>query len=586
MKQPLRCYLFVICLLSIVSSLHAQSTITTQALTTTSVCAGSVIAVSFAQTGTYGADNTFRVQLSDGESYRTLETDVPSYNSSTDLYTVQVTIPASQKPGKSYTVRVAASSPAINGLSSPSALVIKEKPVPPLVPSTITECARATWSIGGAFVGLSLTATVASATTKLYSSRIVDTWGKDNYTLGKPPAGVYTYYATQTVDGCESDSATIKLTVKPLPTDSRPLNVYGYYYNGQYGSGLEGKIAYCLNDKAVSLREFGLEPLPENVYVSYLKESGDLEFTGYPPVPNTDKAGTAVYRFQTYLDGCPATLTYSTKLTITVKPQPDKPIVITNTVAVCVGQLTEPSSVSTAADGASLVWYAMTATGGISSTTATMPLTVTAGTATYQVAQRVDGCESERTPVTVDVRPLPTAALTGTQNIYEGQSAKLSVAFTGDAPWTFSVQDSSATGSGAVRSVQTAANPHTLDVSPTQSTAYVLRDVQNGCGLTKLTLIPVLVTVDKALGVEDQALADAIDVYPVPAVTTLTVRLRGLSPAQTARIELISETGLAAWQTETRQETSVLSLDQQPAGVYVLRIRVGDRTASRRISKR
>jgi hypothetical protein len=220
--------------------------------------------------------------------------------------------------------------------------------------------------------------------------------------------------------------------------------------------------------------------------------------------------------------------------------------------------------------------------------TASIPTTLGAGTYWVRVMATnpkipINGSIS---PTQLIIRPLPTAALTGTQSIYEGQSAKLSVAFTGDAPWTFSLQDSSSTGSGAVRSVQTAANPHTIDVSPTQSTAYVLRDVQNGCGLTKLTLTPVLVTVNKVLGVEDQALADAIDVYPVPAVTTLTVRLRGLSPAQTARIELISETGLAAWQTETRQETSVLSLDRQPAGVYVLRVRVGDRQASRRIVKR
>jgi len=198
----------------------------------------------------------------------------------------------------------------------------------------------------------------------------------------------------------------------------------------------------------------------------------------------------------------------------------------------------------------------------------------------------VDGCESERVAVTVDVRPLPTATLTGAQTINEGQSAKLSVAFTGDALWSFSVQDSSATGTGAVQSVQTAANPHMIDVNPIVSTAYVLRDVRNGCGSTALRLTPVLITVNKALGVEDQVLADAIDVYPIPATTTVTVRLRGLSPAQTARLELVSETGQATWQADTRTETSVLSLEQQPAGVYVLRVRIGDRMASRRLVKR
>jgi hypothetical protein len=578
MKQPVRCYLLVILLLRIIPSLNAQHTITTQALTTTSVCAGSMITVSFTQTGTYGADNMFQVQLSDGGDYQNITTNSLSYSSTTGALSVNATIPSTQEKGKVYTVRVVASSPAVAGKPSPSTLVITPKPIPPGAPATITECARPLEGVSSMFVVVSLTATVSGAKTDLYNAFIADRRPGNSYTLAKPGVGTYTFYAAQTVDGCESDRVPIKLTVKPIPNTVTPLNGAG---TDAYGS-----ISYCQYDKAVSLKEYGIQPLPANVYVAYKQESGDLQFTSNPPIPNTDKAGTASYTFMTYLDGCPSSVRYLGHLIVTVKPRPGKPKVPASTVAVCAGQSTNPLSISTVAADASLVWYATTATGEISSTTATTPSAATAGTAMYSVAQRVDGCESERASVTVDVRPLPTAALTGTQTIDEGQTAKLSVAFTGDAPWTFSVQDSSATGLGSTRSVQTAANPYVIDVRPTVSTTYVLRDVQNNCGLTKRTLAPVLVTVNKALSVEDQALANAIDVYPIPAATTLTVRLRGLSPTQPARLELISETGQAAWQTETRTEISVVSLDRQPAGVYVLRVRVGDRIASKRIVKR
>lgn len=566
------------CLLMCTSSLNAQPTITTQALATTSVCAGSVIDVSFTQTGAYDADNTFLVQFSDGGDYQTLVTNSLSYSGTTGALSVKATLPTTQEKGRVYTIRVVASSPAVVGTPSPSTVLINPKPIPPGAPETITECARPLEGVSSMFVVVSLTATVSGAKTKLYDAFVVDKRLEDSYTLAKPGVGVYTYYAAQTVDGCESDRVPIKLTVKPIPETVTPLN----------GAGTDayGKITYCQYDKAVSLKEYGIQPLPADVYVAYKKESGDLQFTGYPPIPNTDKSGTASYTFMTYLDGCPSSVRYLSHLIVTVKPQPDKPKMSTTTATVCVGQLTNPLSVSTVAASASLVWYATTATGGISSTTATIPSTATAGTATYYVAQRVDGCESERVAVTVDVRPLPTATLMGAQTINEGQSAKLSVAFTGDAPWSFSVQDSSATGTGALQSVQTAANPHMIDVNPIVSTAYILRDVRNGCGSTALRLTPVLITVNKALGVEDQALADAIDVYPIPAATTVTVRLRGLSPAQTARLELVSETGQATWQADTRTETSVLSLEQQPAGVYVLRVRIGDRMASRRLVKR
>jgi hypothetical protein len=60
------------------------------------------------------------------------------------------------------------------------------------------------------------------------------------------------------------------------------------------------------------------------------------------------------------------------------------------------------------ATGTNLLWYT-TATGGTGSTTAPTPSTTTVGSTTYYVSQTINGCESSRASITVDVRAIPAA---------------------------------------------------------------------------------------------------------------------------------------------------------------------------------
>ena len=190
-----------------------------------------------------------------------------------------------------------------------------------------------------------------------------------------------------------------------------------------------------------------------------------------------------------------------------------------------------------------------------------------------------------RSPTPLTVRAIATATLTGTQSVFEGQPVSLSVAFTGEGPWTFSYRDSSATDVKTTQVPQVNINPYILEVRPAKTTAYYLTALSNMCDNGNLSANRVLVTVNPLLGIEDQPLADAVDVYPVPATTTLTVRIRGLSASQTAHLALTDMSGRPVVRQETRHETSVLELGQYPAGSYLLRIEVGGRTASKRILK-
>lgn len=67
-----------------------------------------------------------------------------------------------------------------------------------------------------------------------------------------------------------------------------------------------------------------------------------------------------------------------------------------------------------------------------------------------------------------------TASITGTQTIPSGQSANLSVALTGDSPWSFTVNGQS------YNNVST--SPKIISVSPTTNTTYTIANLSNACG--------------------------------------------------------------------------------------------------------
>ena len=68
----------------------------------------------------------------------------------------------------------------------------------------------------------------------------------------------------------------------------------------------------------------------------------------------------------------------------------------------------------------------------------------------------------------------PTIALSGNMTINQGQSANITLTFTGAAPYNYTLSD----GQGGT----TSSNPLTLGVSPLSNTTYTATAVSNGCG--------------------------------------------------------------------------------------------------------
>ncbi len=182
-------------------------------------------------------------------------------------------------------------------------------------------------------------------------------------------------------------------------------------------------------------------------------------------------------------------------------------------------------------------------------------------------------------PVFLNIRPLPSAILVGTQDVFEGQAAKLNITFTGDGPWTFAYADS-------LRSltVATNANPHVLDIRPLRNTTYKLTSVVNNCGFGPVSGTAV-VRVLPVLGVEDDLLGQAVNAYPVPTTSILTVDIDLPLNHTNAGLTVTDLNGRAILQRKTRDKQIMLDLTNQPTGIYLLRVQVGDKQTTRRILK-
>ncbi|QJD78593.1 T9SS type A sorting domain-containing protein [Spirosoma rhododendri] len=212
--------------------------------------------------------------------------------------------------------------------------------------------------------------------------------------------------------------------------------------------------------------------------------------------------------------------------------------------------------------------------------TAALPLTLAAG----QYYVRVKGSNpsvgviGSSSPSILTVRSRATATLTGTQSIFEGSPATLTLTFGGEAPWTFAYADS-------LRSytVTATSSPYALEVRPSRNTTYQLTSVSNNCGVGTAASGTAVVTVQKVLGVEDPALGPLVSVYPVPTTTTLTIDIDAALTRDPAVLTLHDGGGRPVLNQTTRTRQTTLDVSQQPAGTYLLRIQVGDRQVVRRI---
>ena len=334
------------------------------------------------------------------------------------------------------------------------------------------------------------------------------------------PAASTLYTVTGTaINGC-TNTDTVRVTIKPLPTISAGPAVSvcpgssttltatgGASYTWSPGTTLScttcsNPVASpatttiysltgvgangCINTNTVTVTINSLPTIsvpPVSVCSGNsvtLYPTGGISYTWSPGTglsctactnPVTSPATTTVYTVTGRdINGCVNTAT----VTVTVAPIPAPPTFV-SPINYCQNATAIPLS----ATGTSLLWYT-TASGGTGAATAPTPGTTTVGTTKWYVSQTIGGCESPRDSISVIIKPLPTISISPTSaSICLGQSTT----FTASGGVSYTWSPTTALSSGVAP---------TVTASPTVTTVYTVVGIgTNGCSNTSNITVTV-----------------------------------------------------------------------------------------------
>ena len=287
-------------------------------------------------------------------------------------------------------------SQTINSCESPRALirVLVGLPILPPVPLTpVTYCLGATAS------ALSATA-LPGASLNWYGTDA--TGGIDNNVATIPQttaAGSTRYYVSQTVSGCESDRVAIVVDV--LPATAVPA--------------VTTTFSYCQNEMTNVLSAI---PSPGATLNWYGTNATGGTASATAPNPSSVTAGFVNYYVSQTLDGCESS---RVAIVVTIKPTPLAPSVLP--IVYCQGAPTAALTANPAVGG-TLNWYGTNAVNGSASVNPPTPSATNFGITNYYVSQTVNGCESPRVAIPVEIIQKPLAPTVATPIIYcSGETA-------------------------------------------------------------------------------------------------------------------------------------------------------------------
>jgi len=325
-----------------------------------------------------------------------------------------------------------------------------------------------------------------------------------------------TYYVSQTVDGCESDLVPVSVTVNAIP----------------------------------NAPEAAPQAVCNEGLVSQLAANGtDLQWytaaTGGDALAPGDELATATYYVSQTVNGCESTRT-AVQITVNSVGAPDA----LNIQTFCNGATVEELD----AVGTAVLWYT-SAEGG----TALNPADAVSD-GVYYASQTIEGCESERTSVSVDVIVVDMPQGAATQQFTAGQT----------------IQNLQITGSNIVWYADAALTT----VIPTSTAladgvTYYAVATQGTC-----TSGALAVTVDETLGTGAYTMA-GLKFYPNPVNNVLTVEY-GNTLSSIVVHNLLGQTVLTK---KANSQSAIIDVSSLTAGAYLVTISSGSESRTIRIIK-
>lgn len=215
--------------------------------------------------------------------------------------------------------------------------------------------------------------------------------------------------------------------------------------------------------------------------------------------------------------------------------------------------------------------------GSLANLQATLPTTLSPGSG-YKLRVRPRGISyAQLVPSDAfTIKASPTATLSGSTTVLQGQPVTLTLTFTGDGPWRGSLSDGTAFSSST--------NPTVLTVQPPKSITYTVTSLENSCGVGKASgqaFITVLLPT-----AEEEFAGGQLKVYPNPAHEVVFVELT-TTQKKDISLMLLDAQGRSVFQKQFGPVTSISESIRMPAatGVYMLTIQAGQNKVTRKIMK-
>lgn len=532
-------------------------------------CVGETLTAYSYNYGSFGQINEFSLQLSDNTgsflSPRVLYKGNPlKFPGDYPLITSGL-IP--NLPEGTYKIRIASSQPEV--FSNEIAIKIQATPAPPLVTDLII-CQN----------GVAAPLTAIGQNLRWYSSSTVGIGSLSPPLVSTTQAGDTAFYVSQSIGKCESPRAALKVKVQALPT----LSVIG------------NSSIYIGEEASLNLKFTGKPPY------QYRLSNGLSGTATKDTTLKVSPKSTTNYTVEEVSNSCgkgqagsstSATIIVQTPLLETLAFSPGSYCPGSNLKVgyKITGRFASGTSfkVQIATVGMSPVTYVdiPVVSNGTNEIVGMIPTATTPGNYQLRVVAThpsfvINGSVS---PTSFMVLSPPTATLTGGEQIFSRDTAQLSVAFTGQTPWTFAYRAISDNSVGTEYTITTADNPYLLRVTPLISTAYYLTSVQNACGNGAFTTDGIIIKVVPLLNTSDPLTENLVEVYPIPTHSTIILRINEGVFQKNVRYELYNLLGQRVMQKEVKDRESVLTLENQPAGVYLLQIQIGDQVVVRRVMK-
>jgi hypothetical protein len=384
----------------------------------------------------------------------------------------------------------------------------------------------------------------------------------------------YSFYVTQTgANGCESPKEEIKIHIKSLP--SATISGNASIDLGQTASVTlrftgDGPWVYVLSNGTTDTTSQSTHTLtvkPSTTTTYLVTEVSNDCGKGIP-------IGSALVtvKVPTISSGNPSVSTVCSGKTFNVPFQQSGEFPVENKFSVQISTVNEDSR-----------FYTIPSIATSNVVTATLPDTTAGGRYFVRVISSATNedfiVKGNVSAITITTNPLPVATLSGAQSILAGQSANLKVEMTGNAPWTFTLND------GVKDSLITAAvTPYTFKVSPKATTFFTITKVTNVCGTGK-GAGSARIQVDPILGIEPPVAGDWVNVYPTIIATQCTVEVSGTIAAKGAHAEIIDLNGRSRMVKTIRQKTTEVDFSGIPSGLYLLRIQNGNVSTVKRVMK-